>query len=385
MADFDQDGISEAYVGNYIINAQTGALVASAGFANSKGRNPSRGDFEQPVAIDALPDGFCAACDGLELVAGNVVWSVDLSTGVMAAATTAPAGYTDGYTSVADYDGDGDVDALVQGKFGSMNVVYGWDLQTSTLLGSYAHGIPVAGRINIGDLDGDGQMEASFAGRNAIVAIETNFALKWSGVTQDVSSGITGTSVFDFCGDGTYEVAYRDELFLRVYNGSNGAVLFATSCASATHIENPLILDVDGDGQTEIVTSCGTVTIAFESANTPWIPSREVWNQHPYFNVNVNDDLTIPAVQLPHWLLGDSLKFNTFMNQSPPVDSTFQIQFLAADVYITNSSSTCLNNQRQITMTVCNQGDNNFPAGQAYSSCFPHLQFVSSKICVSTV
>lgn len=363
LADFDGDGNAEAYVANYIVSAQSGILLASAGVSNSKGRAPFRNDFDQPVAIDALPDAFCSDCAGLELVAGNVVYAVNISAGTMTAVSTAPNGYSDGYTSVADFDQDGDVDALVQGSFNGVNTMYGWDLQTNVVLGSFPTGLSVAGRVNISDLDGDGEVEASFAGRNAIVAVDNDFSQLWRNTTQDFSSGITGTSVFDFCGDGSYEIAYRDEIAFRVYDGASGGVLWSTSCNSATHIENPLILDVDADGQTEMVVSCGSRTFAFESSTSPWLPSGQVWNQHAYFNVNVNADLTIPSSQLPHWLLGDSLTLNTFMNQLPPVDSQFNIIYAAADVLVNSSDVTCSGDTAYVNLEVCNQGDNTFPAG----------------------
>ena len=37
----------------------------------------------------------------------------------------------------------------------------------------------------------------------------------------------TGSSVFDFEGDGSAEVLYNDECFLRVYNGRDGTTVFA--------------------------------------------------------------------------------------------------------------------------------------------------------------
>ncbi|MEZ4272531.1 MAG: hypothetical protein R3C68_14215 [Myxococcota bacterium] len=43
-------------------------------------------------------------------------------------------------------------------------------------------------------------------------------------ITRDGSSKQTGTSVFDFQGDGRAEVLYGDECFFRVYNGQTGEV-----------------------------------------------------------------------------------------------------------------------------------------------------------------
>ena len=44
----------------------------------------------------------------------------------------------------------------------------------------------------------------------------------WTSSTQDTSSPRTGSSVFDFNSDGKPEAVYRDECWLRVYNGADG-------------------------------------------------------------------------------------------------------------------------------------------------------------------
>ena len=64
--------------------------------------------------------------------------------------------------------------------------------------------------------------------------------IAWSRSTQDISSNVTGSSVFDFEADGTAEVVYGDECFVRVYNGVTGDVLF--SPVSYTHLTLPTIL-----------------------------------------------------------------------------------------------------------------------------------------------
>ena len=71
---------------------------------------------------------------------------------------------------------------------------------------------------------------------------------------------------------------------------------------------------------------------AYKAANnTYWVPARSIWNQFAYFNVNVNDDLTIPQYQQPHQLRfaqecnlfttsKPSFSLNKFLNQSPKIN-----------------------------------------------------------------
>jgi hypothetical protein len=76
----------------------------------------------------------------------------------------------------------------------------------------------------------------------------------WQQATQDASSAVTGSSVYDFEGDGVADVVYADEINLYVYSGIDGAVkLLYDGHNSGTLIEYPIVADVDNDGQVEIV------------------------------------------------------------------------------------------------------------------------------------
>lgn len=68
--------------------------------------------------------------------------------------------------------------------------------------------------------------------------------------TLDISSSQTGSSVFDFEGDGSSEVLYDDE-YLRVYGGKDGEVLFETASSSGTASLYPVAVDVDGDNNSD--------------------------------------------------------------------------------------------------------------------------------------
>ncbi len=359
MTDLNEDGRVEVVIENQVYDALTGNLLADGGVANSKGTHPRRnGQFSSVVVADLLPDNFCLDCKGLEIVAGNQVYSVNLTTGTMQVEVQAANGKNDGYTSVADFDGDGDLDAIVQ----SVNItndrreVYCWDIQTATIMRSfiYADYRIGASRVNIADLDGDGQLEISFCGYPQFYALDNDFTVLWQHPTND-GSAVTTSTVFDFCGDGTAEVIYRNSSNLIIYDGTTGNILHQTACGSATHIESPLVVDVNGDGLTEIVTTCssgGGRVVVYGSATTPWVGSRQVWNQHGYFNVNINEDLTVPRVLQAHHIAGDSLVLNTFLNQYsnpqfPSPDATINV--LSANNDVVDSTT--------IQVQVCNIGN----------------------------
>ena len=59
----------------------------------------------------------------------------------------------------------------------------------------------------------------------------------WFKQTQDCSSAFTGSSVFDFDGNGKAEIVYADELYMRIYDGTTGEILTSTVSARRTKID----------------------------------------------------------------------------------------------------------------------------------------------------
>ncbi|QQS46554.1 MAG: VCBS repeat-containing protein [Acidobacteriota bacterium] len=166
------------------------------------------------------------------------------------------------------------------------------------------------GPPTVADVDNDGQPEIGIAYANLYAVFETNGALKWQVETKDISSGVTGSSAFDFENDGSVEVAYADEDYLRIYRGIDGFELFKIKNDSGTLYEYPVIADVDADGQAEIVViqnsyvypqKTGKGLVVVGGGNRNWSNTRRIWNQHTYHITNVNENATIPRYEQPNW------------------------------------------------------------------------------------
>lgn len=396
LADFNEDGKSELYYKDEIRDAETGTILVNG--SNDWERNIAFA----PVAVDILPDNACTDCQGLELVAGGTIYSVNLNNGartkVMSIPNYSVKVFVDAEnwssTSVADYNQDGYLDVIASGALGSRTgntTVFFWDVHNDTTEWHSPHNNweRGTGRLNISDIDGNGKLNVTFVSGNILFALDEKFQVLWEKTILEKSSAFTGTSVFDFNGDGAFEIVYRDEAQLFIINGKDGSTYNAGApiiCVSRTSSEYPIVVDVDGDGATEICVTCSTDNNSgnswnsseygqvriFKSKGESWVPSRKVWNQHTYFNVNVNDDLTIPREMQKHHIAfgsgdcdgngGVNRPLNTFLNQSPYLDISGCPTYGAPDFTIVDNSlevhePVCPDKNFTISFEIRNDGD----------------------------
>jgi len=165
------------------------------------------------------------------------------------------------------------------------------------------------GPPTLADFDGDGFPEIGVAFSSAYRVLDGDGTTLWSQDTDDYSSGVTGSAVFDFEGDGAAEVVYADEHVLYIYDGATGTIELAfEDHASGTLIEYPVIVDIDGDDSAEIILPSNNmwwsgntgITVIGDEDNS-WAPARRIWNQHAYHITNIDDDGTIPERPDPNW------------------------------------------------------------------------------------
>ncbi|HKO94130.1 MAG TPA: VCBS repeat-containing protein [Polyangiaceae bacterium] len=270
----------------------------------------------------------------------------------------------------------------------------------------YAAGPPV-----IADFDGDGRMEFASPGLDRITvydldcltgddATNKGTCLNPSGKnadgilwTKDRAHGATsGASVFDFDGDGSSEVVYADQCFMRIYRGTTGEVLFSVPRSSTTRWEYPVIVDADGDGHTEIVTPSNDsddtlgcplqdpinenyvspfiathgVTVWSDKKPKRWAGSRAIWNQHSYSVTNINDDGTVPPMQTIASQWQNPTKDPNSFRQN--VQGATGVSLELADLTTTvDPVFACRSNQAvaQVSVELCNRGTRVLGSGLA--------------------
>jgi len=226
LANLDQDPAIEFSNGQYVWEWTGGAWVKDAGFPGASPSAPGHvaiGDFG---AYGAGPSTDAE----LAIVRNSLVMVQALDGSYAMAPTAVPGAGGGGPPTVSDFDGDGLAEVGVAGQ--AFYTVYDIDCGPTPRPG---------GTCALGPCEFSGGTCA--AGGNIL----------WSRSTQDISSNVTGSSIFDFEADGKSEVVYGDECFTRVYDGQSGDVLFSQYRSSCTWYENPIIADVDGNFRADLV------------------------------------------------------------------------------------------------------------------------------------
>jgi hypothetical protein len=192
----------------------------------------------------------------------------------------------------------------------------------------------------------------------------------WGRVTEDDSSRVTSSSVFDFNGDGAAEVAYNDECDFRIYEGLNGNPLIKQFNPSRTRIENPVIADVDNDGNAEIVfVSNNEIVYCSKGVDAPngievwgdpkdtWVSARRIWNEHAYHVTNVTESGHIPLKEPESWKTFNGRSYNTY--RSNPRSFGVAPDLTVKGVQITSPDKKCgeLSTTLNITVQIDNTGD----------------------------
>ncbi|MEL6589135.1 MAG: T9SS type A sorting domain-containing protein, partial [Bacteroidota bacterium] len=310
---------------------------------------------------------------------------------------------------------DGILDVVVHGSYSgagasipnAAGVLYAWTPLTNTLLGGWPsvvdRGVPIIAQVYDDDLADDGNSSNNSTPNYSEIVLLTPNEMNcynlnnlnnslWSQPVVD-PSGSTGITSFDFNGDGIDEITYRDEDNLRIMYGGplafppTGVSLITRDygtpipCTSNTSNEYPVIADVDHDGEAEMVITCGTDVVVYESGCTPWLSARSIWNQFYYFGVNINDDGTVPVQQqstLTELFPGtgyfplnrtnfqiSDYQFSNLIGVGPGGTNLVPAPDLSGAISGIANTTNCgtLGNQLIIEYEITNTGDLNIPAG----------------------
>ncbi|PRQ05287.1 hypothetical protein ENSA5_04060 [Enhygromyxa salina] len=370
LANFDIQGDAEIAFGREIYASDGSFVWAGDG---GIGTNPNYATLSCVADLDGdlRP----------ELIGGGTAYTFTGTVGVDFMGSTMWQTGADGYCGVADFQLDG-VPEVVVVRGGSIDVLDG---PSGALLAQFPiPGGGMGGPPNIADFDGDGFPDIGLAGGARYVVVQfdgVNTLTKlWDAVTKDVSSNRTGSSVFDFDGDGRSEVIYADEWYLRIYPGvepdcqldpdgpgcdqdmTDAEILFIDITSSGTRVEYPVIADVDGDFKAEIVVSTnnnfdqGNIGDAgievFEDRLDNWVATLPIWNQHTYHVTNVDAAGGIPIIEEDNWDFPAGDPHNSYRRNSQGAVENCAPDLVAQDL---ETIGICRDDVT-VSARVCNQG-----------------------------
>jgi len=364
------------------------------------------------MGVDLPDDGFCAVADILgedpslppgpgneldgepdvALVANGVLYVFDktgvsyISEELRTSRTSSKGG---GAPNVDDFDGDGFPEIGTAGELGY--VVF--DLQEATdgagACPAWTAALdpdapltnPNAARTPSGTCTVDSDCVQAGTTCNEITGQCICLHNGWESATIDNSSRVTGSSVFDFNGDGAAEVVYNDECKFRVYDGLSGEAHLQEWSESRTRIEYPIVADVDRDGNAEIIfattteskfcdnrndevspgiTAAETFNAGVEvwgDLNDLWVPARGIWNQHAYHVTNVTESGQIPMSEPQNWLSHNGRTYNTY--RSNPRNYGVAPDLVVGEIQYLSPDAVCgvLGTTLDINALIRNDGD----------------------------
>ncbi len=268
LADLDDDGTPEIISGALVYSA-TGELITA-----TEGPSAFLTLYGVPTAVADLDhDGDAELTNGQYVFDWNIAmrrWDRRSTPGVLG--LVAVADFGEFPMAAGDRPGGPEIvivaDNRVEVRSVGGDVVFG-PVRFPPTSEPSAHG----GSPTVGDFDADGRPEIASGGSDWVTVFDLDctattdtpgcarapsgvaptVGILWAQRVQETSAGINGSAVFDFEGDGRMEVVYGDECYVRVMDGRSGQVLWSAPRASGTWIEGPIVADVDGDFNAEVV------------------------------------------------------------------------------------------------------------------------------------
>ena len=300
LSDINNDGIVEIVTGNNVLSYETGFLYTTNWSAASTTFDADNNGTQEVLAGGGLYDSY-----------GAQLWQYG-EPGAM------------WFSSIVNLDNDFSPEIVISNPSNKLE---------DSVFAVLEHNGNVKWQVTNPDNLGGGVQAVStflgtkdlgivYAGYTAVDMYNANGDLVWTVTNDDEWSGKIGVSAYDFNGDGIDEVIVQDHYKVRVLNGLNGEVLSTVANSSGTLWEYPIVVDLEGDDNAELVVVSNNtdsrysinngVTVYGAADNSkPWKNATRIWNQHSYHQTNISQDGKVPTYELPSWLNNNTYRSST--------------------------------------------------------------------------
>jgi gliding motility-associated-like protein len=365
VADFNQDGIAEIYINNKIFNGITGAMLLDGGYSGQGIGINQHGWALHSLSIAAQID---ENPNDLELAAGYTIYDIKIiNTYGITGNEIVPYNllvdnkYTDGHTSIADFNNDGQLEVVTISQGNSNDqispqiCIYNLKNKEVKLLTNYKinkklYKDDYMTNILIARLKKNGNLSITIGFQDSIFNfefLENEIQKKWS---YDVYSiwEPRHLAAFDFNNDGLMELVFQEVLKTTFFNivNDNPKEVANIKCNTIVNGNNALIGNIMNSQSSMICLKCESdgfwIVNSFDrykiqifgSPDTlpGWTPARSIWNQYAYNPVQINDDGTVPQFQ-PNQATYQGGRYNNFNVQASLLDSNGMYRAKAAGLY----------------------------------------------------
>lgn len=269
LTDLEADGVLEAVVGNWIVDAATGAHLGW--LEGLEGVLPE--DMRPAITVDLDLDGH------REIIVAALEAPASKFLGVYESDGTLRGTCVEGFEDTqrltygaGNLDDDPEGEVFVAGA--TFHAICDAD---GTLLASASTDTEGVAMVGIGQLDEDPEAELVVAGGYGLVVLELDLTEKWHITGENFS--YSPFALADLNGDGRHEVIYlsNSELVIVGPDGeelARDAVGWSRISSQGASLNQPIVADVDADGLAEIVATTGGRVEVIENASGGW-PVRD--------------------------------------------------------------------------------------------------------------
>jgi large repetitive protein len=291
------------------LNAADKAVISK--IVDKKGNQSSGATIYNLAAAEDWAAGAAAAVIVADLTGNGITAVADP---IFETPTTNPFGLTNvgyrGFPAFVDIDGDGDLDALVGNSDGNTLFFKNMGSPTNPLFAAATtnpFGLADVGNVSAPtfvDIDGDSDLDAFVGNSYGNILFFKNIGIStpvfaapitnYNGLTNLSGSGYAAPSFADLDGDGDLDALVGNQAGDLLFFKNTGTInipVFATAVTNPFGLKNlgnfstPTIVDLDGDGKLDVVTSSVGLVRFFRNTGTTTTPSFSATSNIPSLNV----------------------------------------------------------------------------------------------------